>query len=78
MHFIAFSGLVLAVIASAMPTSDTSENLSIFDRRDTYSCAGSSLCGSAAGLIAACDYAINYDVIRNDVVNYGAPGYVYS
>lgn len=42
--------------------------------RDTYDCKGSSLCSSLQ--VSFCDDAVNNKIIRNNNVNYGAPGWV--
>jgi hypothetical protein len=47
---------------------------SVLDKRDSYDCKGSSMCSSLQ--VSACDNAVNSKLIRNDVVNYGASGYV--
>jgi hypothetical protein len=47
---------------------------SSLDKRDSYDCKGSSMCSSLQ--VRACDDAVNNRLIRNDVVNYGASGYV--
>ena len=43
-------------------------------KRDSYDCKGSSMCKSLQ--VRACDEAVNNKLIRNNDVNYGAPGYV--
>ena len=43
-------------------------------KRDSYDCKGSSMCKSLQ--VRACDEAVNSKLIRNNDVNYGAPGYV--
>lgn len=45
---------------------------SILEKRDSYDCKGSSMCSSLQ--VRACDDAVNNKLIRNDGVNYGAPG----
>lgn len=46
------------------------------NKRETYSCAGTSLCSVDSGRLRSwCDMAVNSRLIRNDVVNYGGPGY---
>ncbi|KAF5546607.1 hypothetical protein FMEXI_5630 [Fusarium mexicanum] len=42
------------------------------EARDSYDCNGSGVCGSIP--ISDCDQAINNRLIRNNDVNYGAPG----
>ncbi|KAF6838782.1 hypothetical protein CPLU01_02315 [Colletotrichum plurivorum] len=42
------------------------------EKRDSYDCKGSSMCSSLQ--VRACDDAVNNKLIRNDDVNYGAPG----
>jgi hypothetical protein len=74
------SALVVMVTASTIPHSHVEMDISLRPRgplleaRDTYDCAGSSLCQSLQ--VRACDDAVNNKLIRNDVVNYGASGYV--
>lgn len=73
------SALVVSVSSTAIPhvheDSETSPaRRSPLEKRDTYDCSGSSLCSSLS--VASCDDAVNNKIIRNDVVNYGAPGYV--
>jgi hypothetical protein len=54
-------------------TSPFGGNANIF-QRDGYDCAGSAICGSLANLKRDCDRAVNDHIIRNDDLNYGAPG----
>lgn len=63
--------------ANAIPHSYVGREVSlpprgVLEARDTYDCAGSSMCKSLK--VAACDDAVNSKIIRNDVVNYGAAG----
>lgn len=44
------------------------------DKRWSYDCKGSGMCRSLK--ISACDDAVNHKLIRNNDLNYGAPGYV--
>lgn len=44
----------------------------VLDKRDSYDCKGSSMCSTLQ--VRACDDAVNSKLIRNDDVNYGAPG----
>ncbi|KAK8118460.1 uncharacterized protein PG998_003086 [Apiospora kogelbergensis] len=41
-------------------------------KRDGYDCEGSGLCKTLS--VAWCDKAVNYNLKRDDVINYGAPG----
>lgn len=76
---IAFMSLMGMIGANAVPhlhaemDTETSPRLkSPLVARDTYDCKGSSLCRSLQ--VRACDDAVNNKIIRNDDVNYGAPG----
>ncbi|KAI9167996.1 hypothetical protein HJFPF1_04140 [Paramyrothecium foliicola] len=40
--------------------------------RDSFDCKGSSICSTMP--VASCDRAVNFNLIRDDGVNYGAPG----
>ncbi|KAF5262188.1 hypothetical protein FOXYS1_7094 [Fusarium oxysporum] len=42
------------------------------ETRDSYDCNGSGLCGTIS--VKNCDDAVNNRLIRNNDVNYGAPG----
>ncbi|CAI4214147.1 unnamed protein product [Parascedosporium putredinis] len=64
MHPSAFITLLVVGIASA----------GSLDRRDSFDCAGSGLCGSAVNFVRDCDIAVNTVLIRNDDINYGAAG----
>lgn len=44
----------------------------VLEARDSYDCKGSGLCGVINPVI--CDLAVNQHLIRNDDINYGAPG----
>ncbi|KAI3319363.1 hypothetical protein HD806DRAFT_539401 [Xylariaceae sp. AK1471] len=68
-------GSILGITAMPLsPTSDTSLNpaLHLLNARDTYDCSGSGLCQSLQ--VKYCDQAVNDRIIRNNDVNYGAPG----
>ncbi|KAF5558178.1 hypothetical protein FNAPI_5195 [Fusarium napiforme] len=61
----------------AAPSVNTAEGFSPVPRsnleaRDSYDCNGSGLCGAVQ--VRDCDNAINNRLIRNNDVNYGAPG----
>ncbi|KAF4414996.1 hypothetical protein FACUT_13793 [Fusarium acutatum] len=61
----------------AAPPVNTAEGFSPvlrskLEARDSYDCNGSGLCGAIA--VRDCDNAINNRLIRNNDVNYGAPG----
>lgn len=74
-HSLIVSFLAVAVSATAIPADDFGMSVrarSPLEKRDTYDCSGSSLCGSIP--ISACDNAVNNEIIRNNDVNYGAPG----
>lgn len=69
--------LVVMVSASAIPRSEAEFNTSALpvnplEARDTYDCKGSSMCKTLQ--VRACDEAVNSNIIRNDDINYGAPG----
>ncbi|KZL86276.1 hypothetical protein CI238_09148 [Colletotrichum incanum] len=75
------SALAATCTAVAIPehdfVPDYTQNISpvprgVLDKRDSYDCKGSSMCSSLK--VAACDDAVNNKLIRNDDVNYGAPG----
>ena len=76
----AILAFVAVSTASALPeTVDqstefnaTEDSWSLLEARDTYDCKGSSLCSSLN--VAACDTAVNNNIIRKDDINYGAPG----
>ncbi|KAH6843424.1 hypothetical protein B0I37DRAFT_418525 [Chaetomium sp. MPI-CAGE-AT-0009] len=79
MRFDIASVLVFAAMAtaSAIPhehVEDLSSPVprSPLDKRDSYDCKGSSMRSSLQ--VRACDDAVNNKIIRNDAVNYGAPG----
>lgn len=66
--------LALATSVTALPAPDAGLDISPFPRsileeRDTYDCKGSSSCQILH--IPQCDGAANFELIRNDVVNYG-------
>lgn len=44
----------------------------VLQARDSYDCKGSSICSTLN--VAACNRAVNDLIIRNNDVNYGAPG----
>ncbi|KAI1021803.1 hypothetical protein LB505_008864 [Fusarium chuoi] len=61
----------------AAPPINTAEGFSPVPRskleaRDSYDCNGSGLCGIIP--VRDCDQAVNNRLIRNNDVNYGAPG----
>lgn len=64
--------------ASAIPAHSHADGaMSLAERspleaRDSYDCAGSSMCSSLA--VSACDNAVNTQLQRNDDVLYGADG----
>ncbi|KAI3558673.1 hypothetical protein CABS01_07360 [Colletotrichum abscissum] len=76
------SALVASCSAVAIPGEHSHEHdlvmdmspvpRGVLDKRDSYDCKGSSLCSSLK--VAACDDAVNNKLIRNNDVNYGAPG----
>jgi plasmid rolling circle replication initiator protein Rep len=76
MHFNVLAILGLTSIISASVILEKNSSMAILNKRVTYSCAGSSLCGVQANLRKWCDAAVNSQIIRNDVINYGAPGYI--
>ncbi|KAF5653141.1 hypothetical protein F25303_2571 [Fusarium sp. NRRL 25303] len=62
----------------AAPRVNTAEGFSPVPRskleaRDSYDCNGSGLCGAIS--VRDCDQAVNNRLIRNNNVNYGAPGW---
>jgi hypothetical protein len=78
---VAILAFAAVATASAIPHDhDHVEDLSSpvprspLDKRDSYDCQGSGMCKSLQ--VRACDDAVNNKLIRNDAVNYGAPGYV--
>lgn len=74
-----FALLAFAALASAsaIPHSHEDQDISPRPRSpleelDSYDCKGSGLCRSLS--LHACDDAVNHKIIRNNDVNYGAPG----
>jgi hypothetical protein len=75
--FLALLGMVGAGAVPNLHAAESSLNLrSSLTVRDTYDCKGSGMCKSLQ--VRACDDAVNNKIIRNDVVNYGAPGLIVS
>ncbi|KAK4210161.1 hypothetical protein QBC37DRAFT_377356 [Rhypophila decipiens] len=61
---IAFFMVGLAA-ATAVP------HASLVKRDDEFDCKGHTLCASAPNLLRNCDSCVNFDIIRNDDLNYG-------
>lgn len=81
MHFRTTAVLALATVATASATPDAQVKTltsprprSPLDKQDSYDCKGSGMCKSLQ--VRACDNAVNTVLIRNNDINYGAPGYV--
>jgi len=70
MRFEIISTLFFAALATAAP--GTSPNT--LEKRDSFDCHGSGMCGSAVNFVRDCDNAVNHMLIRNNDVNYGASG----
>ncbi|KAH6693628.1 hypothetical protein F5X68DRAFT_247988 [Plectosphaerella plurivora] len=77
----ALAALAATVTGSAIPVDHTHEHVhedvslvprSPLDKRDSFDCKGSSMCATLN--VAACNNAVNFRLIRNNDVNYGAPG----
>jgi len=73
-----FAVLAFAAMASASAIPHAEPEMSLRERSpleardDSYDCKGSSVCGTVK--VAYCDKAVNENLIRDDVVRYGAPG----
>jgi hypothetical protein len=73
MRFAIVASVAFAVMANAIPLSDTANETSFLETRDdTYDHEGSGMCRSLE--VKYCDQAVNNVLTRNDDVNYGAPG----
>ena len=75
-NLFALVAVLLVGTAAAVPHALDAETspvaLNILQARDNYDCKGSSMCKSLQ--VRSCDDAVNNKLIRNDDVNYGAPG----
>lgn len=74
MRFTIIAASLLATFVSASPVLD--EKAAELFKRESYDCNGSGMCGSAVNFVRDCNTAVNDMLVRNDVKNYGAPGYV--
>jgi hypothetical protein len=63
---------IVLTSAIAIPDETSLNPAAVLNKRDSYNCKGSGLCGSTP--VKYCDHAVN-TLIRNDDHNYGAPGY---
>ncbi|KAI1082899.1 hypothetical protein F5B20DRAFT_597133 [Whalleya microplaca] len=80
MYFSVAAYLTLAVALSAAASSDEAivsievneTTTARIEARDYFDCKGSGLCSSF--ILGSCDDAANRKLIRNDNINYGAPG----
>ncbi len=77
MHFTLPSILSFIALTSAVaiPNETSLNPAAVLNKRNSYNCLGSGLCGVTP--VKYCDQAVN-TLLRNNDLNYGAPGYVFT